>query len=69
MLQESPITCAFKSEYIDRMIDNKRRYNLENDIDTIFITIDPSAGTGRSLYVILSMFYPMIEKDKRMCVV
>lgn len=55
--EEATITNAFNSEWIDSMIDESRKYKLNQDIPYVFITIDPSAGISRSLYILVSMFY------------
>lgn len=67
-MQEPNISRAFKSETIDAMFDLKRKYRESSDVNHVFISIDPSAGIGRSFYIIVSMFYPRIN-DKRCCVV
>jgi glycyl-tRNA synthetase (class II) len=67
-MQQPNVSKAFKSTDIDAMFDLKRKYILTADINYVFITIDPSAGTGRSFYVLVSMFYPKVQ-NKRLCVV
>ncbi len=67
-MTEATISLAFQSDWLDAMADENRYYNLHNDIQHVFITIDPSAGSAKSLYVILSMFYPE-TKNGRACVV
>lgn len=57
LAEEATITNAFNSEWIDSMIDDTRKYKLNQDIPYVFITIDPSAGISRSLYILVSMFY------------
>lgn len=68
LMQEATISLAFQPDWLDAMADENRNYNLHNDIDYVFITIDPSAGSAKSLYVILSMFYPE-TKNGRTCIV
>lgn len=70
LMQEPKISRAFDPLWIDSMFDNKRKYNVDMDIPYVFISIDPSAGVGRSFYIIVSMFYPSIaDTDKKSCVV
>jgi cytochrome oxidase Cu insertion factor (SCO1/SenC/PrrC family) len=51
------------------MFNEERNYNLDRDVSFVFITIDPSAGNARSLYVLLSMFYPDTKSGHKTCVV
>lgn len=67
-MTEPTISLAFQEDWLAAMADENRNYNLHNDIPYVFITIDPSAGTSKSLYVILSMFYPE-TKNGRTCIV
>lgn len=71
LMQEPKISRAFNQEWIDSMFDLKRKYNVDMDIPYVFISIDPSAGVGRSFYIIVSMFYPPRAgtNNKKTCVV
>lgn len=51
------------------MFNQERNYNLDRDVPYVFITIDPSAGSAKSLYVLLSMFYPDTKSGHKTCVV
>lgn len=65
---EAPIEVAFSPASIESFTDPKRRYSLDQYIPYVFISIDPSGGKGRSLYVIVSMFYPE-NQNGQYCVV
>jgi len=66
--QDPPIEPAFSPNSIASFIDPKRKYNLDQYIPYVFISIDPSAGSGRSLYVLVSMFFPE-NQNGQYCVV
>jgi hypothetical protein len=68
-MTESTISLAFQEDWVQAMFNEERNYNLDRDVPFVFITIDPSAGTAKSLYVLLSMFYPETKSGHRTCVV
>lgn len=53
--EEALISFAFESAWIDAMITSD--YLLNEDIPHLFITIDPSAGKDRNLYVLCSTVF------------
>jgi hypothetical protein len=55
---EDPTTTpAFEGKWIDQMVNNK--YELNEDIKYLYITIDPSGGQNRNLYVLTSTVFTL----------
>lgn len=49
------ITCAFEKAWIDAMVNST--YRLNEDIQHLFITIDPASGKDQNLYVLCSTVF------------
>lgn len=55
LCDEPVVTYAFKSAWIDDMVNQP--YKLNEDIAHLYITVDPSAGKERNFYVLCSTVY------------
>lgn len=51
------LEAAFRPEWIDALCDAKNAYNSHRTVYQLYVTIDPSAATGRNLYVLTSCIF------------
>lgn len=57
----SDTTPIFSTRYMDWMLDGHNLYRRYDTIDTFFTIVDPSAGTDRAKYAVLSMAFVPLE--------